>query len=111
MEYINGGSLEQLILGNDGKTLDGIGSFDSANGTNNDNFNQGMSSSTIHYSLSTGAQNDANSIYLDLPWSTRISLAQDITNGLSYLHSKGIFHRDLTSKVPLFSVLPTLHIY
>ena len=38
----------------------------------------------------------------EFPWSDRITLANDINEGLSYLHSSGIFHRDLTSKVLMF---------
>ncbi|RHZ86503.1 hypothetical protein Glove_50g102 [Diversispora epigaea] len=36
--------------------------------------------------------------FKDLNWKTKIKMAQDIANGLSYMHEKNIVHRDLHSK-------------
>ena len=86
MEYINGGSLEDLIV-----------PLEYVNG--HDEIDRGLSSHIEDYSEAIDKQQELKSLYPELPWSTRISIAQDISNGLSYLHSQGIFHRDLTSKV------------
>ena len=91
VEYINGGSLEDLIV-----------PVNSENGAGHDEVDRGLTLPTTQYSPTSGTRTQDNLSYPELPWSTRISVAQDISNGLAYLHSKRIFHRDLTSKVGFF---------
>ena len=78
-------------------------------GNGHDDVDGVLSSDIEDYNEVIDKQHELKSLYPELPWSTRISIAQDISNGLSYLHSQGIFHRDLTSKVNLYTEISYFH--
>jgi len=82
VEYVNGGSLDQLIH--------------SVLPLNHQN--QGIAAND-------GMVGPDGGVGLDLSgWPLRLNIAADVAKGMAYLHGEGIFHRDLTSKNVLVRV-------
>ncbi|RHZ84594.1 hypothetical protein Glove_79g37 [Diversispora epigaea] len=52
----------------------------------------------LQYAKDDNLRNYLRDNFKDLNWETKIKLAQDITNGLCYIHKANIVHRDLHSK-------------
>ena len=46
-----------------------------------------------------------------LPWAERVQMSMDVAKAMSYLHSEGLFHRDLTSRVCWEQELTVVLIY
>ncbi|RHZ84543.1 hypothetical protein Glove_79g43 [Diversispora epigaea] len=52
----------------------------------------------LQYAKDDNLRNYLRDNFKDLNWKTKIKMAQDITNGLCYIHKANIVHRDLHSK-------------
>lgn len=92
VEYVNGGSLEQLIQS-------------SVTPTTSTQFPFRL---FLPNSLWQGSFFlFPGELQVDMTWPLRVSIAGDVAKGMAYLHGEGIFHRDLTSKNVLIRITPS----